>query len=246
MSRLFNLLGSCYMMALAFQLLGAEPQSDFESANQALAKGNYANAIAGYEKLSHQGTTAALEHNWGLACYQQGQLGQAIAHFRKAERLAPRDTDIQANLRLARSKVGKSTHEEDGGVPSLTLNEWAVVTMAVLGIAYVCWMTSALSPRFGSILKGYAWGASVLALVVCGFSIHATFGRFQEADLVVVRPDAALRQSPFADAKSMLNLSDGMELHIQEVRSDWYLVSDPHSDRSGWLKQDLVERIPVR
>ena len=70
--------------------------------------------------------------------------------------------------------------------------------------------------------------------------------RYQEPDLVVVRPDAALRQSPFPEAKSIINLPEGIELHVEEVRADWFLARDLNSNRTGWLRQDLVERIPIR
>ncbi len=236
-----------FLMAVGlFHRLAADPQADFDQANRALAQSKYSDAIEQYHRLLRQGTSPALENNLGLAYYQSGQMGQAIAHFRRADRLAPRDAEIQANLRLARGKISKSGGIEGGEGPTLTLNEWAFLPLGAVWLAGGFWGLSRLNPRAASVLHGYAWGAGLLALGLGGFVARAAILRYQEPDLVVVRPDAALRQSPFPEAKSIINLPEGIELHVEDVRSDWFLVRDLNSNRTGWLRQDMVERIPVR
>ena len=236
-----------FLMAVGlFHRLVAAPQADFDQANRALAQGKYLDAIEQYHRLLKQGTSPALENNLGLAYYQNGQMGQAVAHFRRAERLAPRDAEIQANLRLARGKISKSMGGEEGEGPTLTLNEWAFLPLGAVWLAGGFWGISRFSPRAASVLRGYSWGAGLLALGLGGMAARAAVLRYQEPDLVVVRPDAALRQSPFPEAKSIINLPEGIELHVEEVRADWFLARDLNSNRTGWLRQDLVERIPIR
>lgn len=229
-----------------FHRLVAAPEADFEQANRALAQGKYPDAIEQYHRILRQGTSPALENNLGLAYYQSGQMGQAIAHFRRAERLAPRDAEIQANLRLARGKISKSGGIDGTDGLTLTLDEWAFLPLGAVWLAGGCWALSRLNPRAASILHGYALGAALLALGLGGLVARAAILRYQEPDLVVVRPDAALRQSPFPESKSIVNLPEGIELHAEDVRSDWFLVRDLNSNRTGWLRQDMVERIPVR
>ncbi len=49
--------------------------------------------------------TAALFYNLGNAYYKQGDHGRAILNYRRAQQLAPRDPDIEANLALARAQA---------------------------------------------------------------------------------------------------------------------------------------------
>ncbi len=236
----------CLMTWLALRISAGDPQADFEQANRVLAEGKFAEAVRGYQSILKSGSSAALHNNLGLALYQNGQLGPAMAQFRLAERLAPRDGEIKANLRLARSKISKSMTVDGMEGQTMSLNEWALLPLGAMWIAAGCWFLSLWNPRMGSVLRGYAWGAGVLFVILGGLAARAIVVRYQEPDLVVVRPDAALRQSPFPEAKSILNLAEGAELHIENLRADWYLVRDPGSDRTGWVRQDVVERIPVR
>lgn len=246
MSGLRRFIVGCLLAVLVFHISASDLQTDFDQANRSLAQGQFTEAIRAYQGILKTGSSSSLHNNLGLAYFQSGQIGPAIAQFRLAERLAPRDGEIKANLRLARAKISKSVTVDGMEGQTLSLDEWAILPLAAIWIATGSWFLSALNPRTGSILRGYAWGAGVLFVIVGGLAARAAVVRYQEPDLVVVRPDAALRQSPFPEAKSILNLAEGAELHIETARAEWFLVHDPASDRSGWVRQDMVVRIPVR
>ncbi len=246
MSGLKRFIFGCLMAFSVFQISASDLQSDFDQANRSLAQGKFAEAIRQYQGILKSGSSASLHNNLGLAFFQSGQIGPAVAQFRLAERLSPRDGEVKANLRLARAKISKSITVDGMEGQTLSLNEWALLPLGAIWIATGSWLLSVMNPRTGSILRGYAWGAGVLFVILGGLAARAAVVRYQEPDLVVVRPDAALRQSPFPEAKSILNLAEGAELHIENVRGEWFLVHDPASDRSGWVRQDVVERIPVR
>jgi tetratricopeptide (TPR) repeat protein len=246
MRALGRFIGVCLMAWMVCRSSASDFQVDFDQANRALAQGKFADATHSYQGILKTGSSASLHNNLGLAFFQSGQIGPAIAQFRLAERLAPRDGEIKANLRLARAKLSKSITVDDVGLQALSLNEWALLPLGMIWIAAGTWFLSVLNPRAGSILRGYTWGAGVLFIILSGLAARAAVVRYQEPDLVVVRPDAALRQSPFPEAKSILNLAEGAELHTENVRAEWLLVRDPASDRSGWVRQDMVVRVPVR
>ena len=50
-------------------------------------------------------TARILKANLGNAYFKSGQLGKAIAAYREAEQMSPRDPDVRANLRFARNQV---------------------------------------------------------------------------------------------------------------------------------------------
>ncbi len=89
----------------------AEPAAAFEQANKLYEQGRFPAAAVAYENLLRSGQrSAAVYFNLGNACFKSGQVGKAIVNYRLAERLAPRDPAIRANLQFARGSVpGSST-----------------------------------------------------------------------------------------------------------------------------------------
>ena len=85
------------------------PDSDTQTmrvADQLYASGQYAQAAQMYRPLAERGTAnATLNYNLGTAYLQSGDLGSAILYLRRAQSLAPRDTDIESHLALARSQL---------------------------------------------------------------------------------------------------------------------------------------------
>ena len=109
----------------------------FDQANKLYEEGKFSEAAAAYDKMLEQGEAApALYFNLGNALFKAGQVGRAVLNYRLAERLAPRDPDIRANLKFARNSVAT------GAVTSpswwqrwtgrLTLDEWTVLTFGSL------------------------------------------------------------------------------------------------------------------
>ena len=99
----------------------AEVNVKFEQANRLYEQGKYGEAANAYESIvKSRGGSTALYFNLGNAYFKDGQLGRALFHYRMAERMAPRDPDIEANLRLTRERVAgaspasSSTRTSDG------------------------------------------------------------------------------------------------------------------------------------
>lgn len=229
--------------------VAADNKVDFEQANRLLDQGNAGEAAATYEKLLRQGTSSALENNLGLAYFQSGRTGLALAHFRRAERLAPRDPDILANLQFVRSKIGRTAVSDSAaggpGSVAFALNEWAVLILGAVWVSGALGCLCLILPKKSPVLRGYALGtAGVTVLLAIGGGVTAV-RRFQESDLVVTRPDAALRQIPFPEAKSIFKLTEGLELKVLDQRQDWFLVRDATGEHRGWLQADQIVRIPV-
>ena len=85
----------------------------FTAANKLYAEGKFAEAAKAYEKiLADRRASPALLFNYGNAEFKSGNLGQAIAAYRRAELLAPRDAEIRANLDFVRNQVQGATVRE--------------------------------------------------------------------------------------------------------------------------------------
>ncbi len=79
--------------------------------------------------------------NRGNAWFKAGQVGRAIASYRQAQLLAPRDAALRANLQLARTRArGGSVYHADrwrDWLGRLSLNEWAWLTAAAVWAFFI-------------------------------------------------------------------------------------------------------------
>src|SRR5262249_6562621 len=89
----------CWMLVLFLSLIALPLRAQnstaaFESANKLYYENKFPEAAAAYEKLLRPGTaSAALYFNLGNAWFKAGQIGRALAAYRQAEQLSPRDPD---------------------------------------------------------------------------------------------------------------------------------------------------------
>src|SRR6266699_3597580 len=110
MTRLILLLWCAWSVARA-----EDASTAFDQANSLYEEGKFTEAAAAYEKMLQQGRASpALYFNLGNAFFKAGQVGRAVLNYRLAERLAPRDPDIRANLKFARSRVATSATPTPG------------------------------------------------------------------------------------------------------------------------------------
>src|SRR5664279_1277626 len=74
------------------------------AANDFYIKGNYDNAIKGYEQVLNTGyESAELYYNLGNAYYKSKKIDHAILNYERAILLDPSDEDIIFNLELAKT-----------------------------------------------------------------------------------------------------------------------------------------------
>lgn len=234
---------------LAFLLLALAPvcsraelaAAAFESANKLYEEGKFAEAAAAYEKLAPPGqTSAALCFNLGNACFKSGQIGRAIAAYRQAEQLTPRDPDLRANLQFARNQVQAPTLSPgrwQRWLGRLTLNEWTLLAAAAVWLWLLLLAILQWRPALRPALRGYVLSLTILAalLCVCVFAaLRQT--RFTRTAIVITR-DAVVRYGPLAESPAAFTVHDGTELLILDQKDDWLQVS-AGPRKTGWLRRD--------
>ncbi len=215
---------------------------DFESANKLYEEGHYADAVVDYDKMLASGKVSeAVYFNCGNAYFKLGQLGRAIAAYREAGRLAPRDRELRANLQLARVRArGGAPYHGDrlrAWLGSLSLNEWTCLTMVAFWALFILlalgqWRTP-LKPR----LKNYvllAGGATVFLGLCLGLTLYL---EYLTPSAIVVAGEADVRNGPLDESQSVFKVRDGAELEVLDQKDNWLQVLDP-AQRVGWLRQD--------
>lgn len=219
----------------------------FHAANGLYEKGNYSEAAAAYEKIlqGNQMAAPSLYFNLGNAYLKAGKSGRAILAFRKAEKMAPRDPDVRANLKFARNQLGNVNSALPGSrwtrwMDRMTLNEWTIMTSSVVAVFFLVLAVRQLFPKTKIALKGSVLllGIVAIALAICLSIVISNQLATQGA--VVTVPEAVVRRGPFVESQSVFAPRDGTELLVVGTQKDWMEVVDS-AKRTGWVRQSDVE-----
>ena len=153
-----KLFASLLMLIFAGKLFAADVAADFSAANRLYAEGKFSDAATAYEKILQTGAQSpALLFNYANAEFKAGNLGKAIAAYRQAELLSPRDAEIRANLAFVRNQVQGATVRESrwqNWLGQLTLNEWTLLAASVFWLTFLLLAARQIRPALGSKLKG--------------------------------------------------------------------------------------------
>jgi tetratricopeptide (TPR) repeat protein len=229
----------------------ATPQTAFFQGNQAYADGRYADAVRAYESVRDAGyESGALDFNLANALFKDGQPARAVANYERAQRLLPRDPDVQANLSYALEQL----QIEDDGAPLWKRLVFPFAGRATGGelavAASVCWWAfwliltaRVLMPRARLGLGRAAVAAGVAYLIVA-----ASLGmRLAEVELrdtaVVVAPSGTtVRFEPSSTGTEHFPAPPGTRLDVSEERDEWLQVRRADG-RRGWIPRDTVDRL---
>lgn len=227
----------------------------FDAANKLYEQGKFPEAARGYEDLIAAGHgSATLHFNLGNAWFKAGLHGRAIAAYRQAERLAPRDPNIRFNLDFARRRVS-STDAPSGPwlerlASALTVNEWAVFAAVTWWLSFL--LLAAGEARETARATARRW-AAVTALVTAaagaGTALAAQLWFHPDAAVVTVA-QAIVRSGPLEEARVLHQFRDGTEVRVTDRKSapgadssqGWSQVRNA-AGQSGWVKDDQLTRI---
>lgn len=237
------------LLALVFAgtVFAADVAAEFSAANKLYAEGKFTDAAAAYEKIFQTGgQSPVLLFNDANAEFKAGHLGLAIAAYRRAAQLSPRDDEIRANLAFVRNQVQGAIVRESrwqNWFSVLTLNEGALLT------AILFWLTLALLaarqlrpslvPRLKTATRIFA------VLTICSASVLGlqAANHFSSATAVVIADNVTARSGPFDEAQSAFTVRDGAELRVLDRHDDWIQVGGG-AGKTGWLPVKQVELSP--
>lgn len=223
---------------LTLPLRAADFSAQFDQANKLYEQGKFEEAADAYRALTESGIrTPSVWFNLGNAAYKSGQLGRAIAAYRMAEQLAPRDAALRANLQFVRGKVYS---DERTRVPLwknvirlATLNEWTLLTAA---FAWAFFFVLACSQWTGRAYFKTA-GLFLFLAALGGTALTATWQEQKRAEAVVIAKEATVRHGPLNVSEAKFQLRDGAELTVLGSKDDWLEVRDAEK-RIGWIRRD--------
>jgi tetratricopeptide (TPR) repeat protein len=221
----------------------AQPSAAFDAANKLYEEGKFADAASAYESLAHSGqSSAAIYFNLGNAFFKSGQIGRAIAAYRQAQQLTPRDPDLRANLQFARNQTpGPSLAPArwQRWLGRLTLNEWTLLAAGAVWLGLLLLAVLRWRPTLRPALRAYAISLAILAGFLCACAAVSLREHRYTRTAIVVTGEAVVRYGPLAESPAAFTVHDGAELRILDQKDEWLQVStDPR--RIGWLRRDQV------
>ena len=226
-----------------------------ETANKLYAAGNYEKSIEIFEQLVNQGVNdSVIFYNLGNAYYAYGDIGRAVANYNRAAQLDPRDTDIRANLELARSQIAEPFVEDDSGFLGvlsgitsgwLNLNETAIIALALWFLAglLLIGLRSVGDQEHKAGLR-YAIYVVIVVLFVTGLSlVSRLYDEQSSPEGVVIVPTIAVSSEPGNEYVTQYHLSSGAEVRISETNGEWARLSTPGDAIQSWIPLETVELV---
>jgi hypothetical protein len=179
--------------------------------------------------------------NLGNARFKSGEVGRAIASYRQAEALAPRDPDVRANLQFVRGQIQGPTQPPDRirrWLRSLTLNEWTLFASVAVWLWLLLLAWRQWQPALKRALRGLVLTTGAATLIV-GLCLGMRLFLDSVPTVVVISHDAAVRTGPLEDSRTAFTVHDGAELSVLDQKDDWLQVN-AGGQWLGWLKRDQV------
>ncbi|MCB1124921.1 MAG: tetratricopeptide repeat protein [Verrucomicrobiae bacterium] len=246
--------GGVLLALAAGALLGLSPvtladaQASFDEAKVLYEQGQYEEAARAFDRLYTNGlSSVALHYNLGNAWLKAGQPGRAIAHYRVAEHLTPRDADVRANLRIARLVVagGQSPPHQPflrRWFGHLSLNEWTLGTT----FTFWAWLTvlviGLLRPELGPRLLRPRQAALGLT-VLLGVGLFLAWASRPAMEAVVLDADSPLHHGPREETEVVQALKAGQELVVVDRLGSWARVEGAPRG-IGWMQTRHLFLLP--
>lgn len=239
----------------------SNPSADFSglmgTSNQLYEMGEFSLAAQGYQQLIDQGfSDAALFYNLGNAFYKQNDYGRAILNYLRARRLAPRDADIRANLKMAYNmRVDRLDQNASGGLYNsftqfiqewLTLNELAIISISLwylLSLLVIIFFNSKPGSRTREVIT-YITLLVVILFMTAAFSLSSVLvNERTQPQAVIIAEEVNVTSGPGTQYITEFTLHSGSEVNLLETRINWVRLALPGAELQGWAPEEAVEKV---
>jgi len=238
-------------MAMAVPLVGCGSHVDlelvrrFQLAEEQFAAGqnpaDFLEVAGMYDEILGSGCmSSAVLYNQGNAFSRAGQFGRALASYRQAQRLRPRDPHLDANLRSCLSSLGQPPTKPAVWDYVLFWRSW-------LSFSEKLWLTTGLLAATLLLLLGdqltpvhrvpriLVIGLATLTLAMAASGVWDWYDREQVQHGVLIMETTARKGNSESYAAAFNDsLVEGTEFIGLETRDDWLRIRLPGTGE-GWI-----------
>jgi hypothetical protein len=200
-------------------------------------------------RSAQAGYSAAALYNAANAYARTGKPGMAVLNYERASLLAPKDPDIEANLRLVREPLRLPSESRNALARAVTLaGPTTIAWIGVIGVLIV-----GVSLLAGQIhrrhrldrYRGIRCAATVVGMAMIGLTVAngvVVWPRLHEA--VVIANKTAVRVSPAPMGDPLLVLPEAETVKMTAEHEGFVLVQT-RDGRSGWAaRASLAPVVP--
>jgi tetratricopeptide (TPR) repeat protein len=226
----------------------------FTKGNQQYAKGQYQQAEQSYLQIVNDGyQSAAVYYNLGDVYYKLDDIPSALLYFEKAHKLNPADQDINANIRLARSK----TTDKLDQVPEFFVTAWwhsfiLSLSASTLGVLSVLLLLAGFAVLIIYIFThsiGIKKTSFFMGIVLICFGLITIFIANRQVyyfnnhhQAIIFTSSVTAKSSPDSNAKPLFVVHEGTKVDIMQTQDNWIEVELPNGN-AGWIAASDVQQI---
>jgi tetratricopeptide (TPR) repeat protein len=242
-----KLLISLFILLCHTPLVQAENfMSEVARANDLYAGNNYQQAADSYESLRGKGlNNGYLYYNLGNTYIRLGKTGPAILNYIRAQKLIPRNENLQANLNFAIQQTHDKITPPPAGtlatvffwVNDLSLNENINFTVAI-NLTFWLILTAWFYFRtdFLRLARNSVFFLLLLAFVSIGVKLHL---ESNSKIGVVLAKTVSVKSGLDASNITLFELHEGALVNITDERQGWIEVQ-LDSNQKGWIPKDSL------
>ncbi|MCK4857886.1 MAG: tetratricopeptide repeat protein [candidate division Zixibacteria bacterium] len=238
-----------FLLWPAFALAGLT--DDFQEAAELYDAGNFAVAAAKYQAIIDKGySSAELHYNLGCARFKAGELGRAIASFRRAQRLVPDDEDVKINSQFARlfvvDKIDTAPARFFPDQVETFLSKfhpnhyfWLALVSFALMFLILALRRLGITIKPANTLATFLMVVTILATVSMVWVLKVNY---LVNEGVIVVSETEVLSGPGSEFELQFDAHEGLTFRVLDQKSDCYLGLFANKLK-GWVKIADVERI---
>ncbi len=242
------------ILILPLTLWAATPEQQVTDANKAYFSGQYEVAIKIYEPLVNKGyASPVLFYNLGNSYFKLGNMPMAILFYEKARKLAPNDSEIAHNIRLANTRIV----DKFEAVPTLFYVRWyqnvknllSPDRMAQASLTFIALFWVLLGIYFFArrrLMRILSFYAAILFILLGSFSMVLAYQAHHElltpTEAIVMEPSIGVKSSPDIKSTDQFVIHEGTKVRVMDRIGEWKEIGIDNGN-TGWIQSNAIREI---
>lgn len=224
---------------------GGSKSEIFLKAQAAYDDGRYAEAASLYEQLESSGiNNIELHYNLANAHFKNGNLPEAVLHYRKAWYKSPRDPDIRANLHFALNAAGAAESTPpffERVFNLLSKNGWIVAAIgSYIALALLLILALLIPPAKRTLTKASLLPATLILFSLGGWQHWQQLNENPEG--VTIHSSATALFGPVEGSTAHYKIPLGALVRQRGLDPKGW-VEIEYDEKKGWLKEEYIKRV---
>lgn len=209
-------------------------EAAWSEANRAYRAGDVVSAAAGYRALAERHADPRIEANLAAALWRQGRKGEALARYREALALAPRDPAIRADERRLWNELG-GPPDLGSAARALAAVRLDEILIALLAASWSAALAVALARHDRRARPAAAFCLAVTLLLAMAAGVHAL--AIEAPRRGIATAGAELHAAPGGERIDAL--PEGAVVRVLERAEDGWRVRASNLP-AGWVAPDRI------